>query len=158
MEFTIHKPWILKRMDKLSRKPALMRKALRDLEKRTDLSLVELGLLSGYLSKKRTEAAHLRDDLFDQRKGWWAGLADIESVARKALIKAGRLALRYKLPSDSYWVAGGDKFEVMICKSERQLTVFVFLPMPPPVITQGPGGRPAAKLTLRPPRDVYRFS
>ena len=134
MGLSVSKPAILKRLDKLSRNQALVRRSLADLRKKRKASLVELGLVYGHVPAKGTDAAHLRDDWFDQGGGWWAGLGNVEATARKALIKAGQLVLRNKLPIDSYWVCGGDSIEFVVAKSDYQITFLIVSPSPPPRI------------------------
>ncbi len=152
MAYAVSKPSIFKRLERLSHDTALVRRSLQDLQKRPKASLVDLGLVHGLVPKAGPDAAHLRDDWFDPSGGWWVGLGDIEKLARKALIKAGQLALRFKVPIDAYWVRGSDKIGIVVSKSEQQITIFVFSPFPPRGERVGKGAMPVAR------KDIWDFS
>src|SRR5262245_34379118 len=110
---SISKPKILHRMERLARDHRVVRAALHDLKTRRDLSLLEIGLLHGYV-KSAQDAQHLLDDWFDPEDGWWRELPENESVLRQGLIKAGELLLRRKVPVDCYWLRGGDRIQLIV--------------------------------------------
>ncbi|MBI3782189.1 MAG: hypothetical protein HY270_02190 [Deltaproteobacteria bacterium] len=145
---SISKPKILKRMEKLARDRSVVKAALHDLKTKPDASLLELGLVHGYVTSAK-DAQHLLDDWFDPEDGWWHELPENESVLRKGLIKAGELVMRYKLPVDCYWVRGGERIELIVTKSAQQITL-LFVSPPPPL-----KGSHAGKLSPGP--DIWIF-
>jgi uncharacterized membrane protein len=127
----IAKPEILRRMDMLSRNPAIVEAALRAIESRPEVSLLELGVEYGYVDQRPEERDHLARDWFDARQGWWRSVGPIEPALRAAFIRAGHLALETKLPVDSYWIRGGERFEVALGKTDRAIVMLFLSPFPP---------------------------
>jgi uncharacterized membrane protein len=130
-EIWIAKPEILRRMDVLSRKPAVVEAALHAIESRPEASLLELGVEYGYVDKRPEEHDHLARDWFDTSQGWWRSLPAIEPALRAAFIRAGHLALEHNLPVDSYWIRGGERFEVAMGKTDRAIVLLFLSPFPP---------------------------
>lgn len=127
----IAKPEILRRMDMLSRNPAVMEAALKAIEARPEATLLELGVEFGYVDERPEEHDHLARHWFDARQGWWRNLPAIEPILRAAFIRAGHLALDHNLPVDSYWIRGGERFEVAMGKTDRAIVLLFSSPFPP---------------------------
>lgn len=65
------------------------------------------------------------------RDKWWPTIPNKETIIREGFIKAVELAiLASGIPVVSYWVVGVSTFEVMVAKSEVQVTVFLLTPPP----------------------------
>ncbi len=62
---------------------------------------------------------------------WWKDVQPIEPIVRQSLIDAIELANEANVPIDSYWMPGGDQCEVLITRSQAQLTRLLLTPATP---------------------------
>jgi uncharacterized membrane protein len=127
-ELWLSKPPILQRMDRLARDPEIMRAALAAIESQPLTSLLQLGVEHGYVADERD---HLERDWFDAENGWLKDLPAIEPVLRSAFVRAAHLALERGLPVESFWIRGGDRFEVGIAVTERAVIQLFISPNTP---------------------------
>lgn len=141
-----------RRMDKLSCDREVVQAALRDLSRKRGASLLDLAVLHNYV-RRGAEAEHVRGDWLNAETGWWQDLPAVEPILRAAFIKAGNLALRHRLPCDSYWVRGTDEFQVVVCKSKNQITMLICSPLPPNV----PEALKLAARGKKQPNDIWVF-
>ena len=129
----IKKGPILAQLDRLSRQDGddgELRRALAELRLAKERSIVDIGVKYGCV--RGPEQARHVENWFNPAKGWWADLQPIEPIVRRALIKAGELVRRHRCPADCYWIRSpGNRFEVAVCRSEAQISVFFLTPEPP---------------------------
>ncbi len=137
----IMKGEILRRMEQLARDRAVVSAMLRGLMNEPERSLVDLAIEHGYIKNSDEEAGHIRNDWFSPEGGWFPQIRAVEPVIRAGFIKAGELVLEHRLPVDAYVVAGYDRVEVVVCKSDQQITILVLCPQLPiaPGEAEAPG-------------------
>jgi hypothetical protein len=129
----VTKGLIFKRLDEDLKKPDP--NDLKDLK--AGKPLADLGLAKQTLLPP--EKTHLVDQWLDQ---WWPGFQKKEAVLRGGYIQAHEVAqapLKATPPASpkpivSYWVTGTNQFEAYVLESEKQVTILLFTPSPPPVV------------------------
>jgi len=130
-DFWVSKPEILRRLDRLSRDRDAMTAALAVMEQQPDVPLLSVGLQHGYVEATPGERDHLANDILGRDAAWFKDLPEVEPIVRAACIRAWRLALETGLPLDTYWLRGGDRFEIAIRKGEQSIVMLVHSPHPP---------------------------
>jgi hypothetical protein len=79
------------------------------------------------IARGEDEIAHFRQHWFNEN-GWWKPHQPIQDIYRQGLIVAFQEAKDHSLPVDSYWVCTADQFEIVISRSERQITRLILTP------------------------------
>ena len=105
----------------------------KDLASRAKLG--DLGIKHGVIDK--SAKTHVEEDAFGGfkiLKAWWPGFAKKEEIVREGYALAYEKAGEGKkmLPIITYWVTGGNHFEIAVARSDHQVTVFLATPPPPP--------------------------
>jgi hypothetical protein len=96
-----------------------------------DWSRDYIQILMEYTGLTRAEADYLRKTWYNPRGGWWPEHQPIEPIIRQSLITAIELAAERNLPLDSYWLAVGDQFQVIVACSDHQVTRLILTPPAP---------------------------
>jgi hypothetical protein len=78
------------------------------------------------------EANYLSKTWYNEGKdGWWPWLQPIYPILKAGLIKAIRVATDRNLPLDSYWLAGFNQVEVIVCAPPGAQHVLRLILTPP---------------------------
>ena len=125
----VRKTEVLKQIDELSKDRGALRKVVSDLREKSTAPLLEIGALHRCVDGDHERKQHLQEH--------WLADQHSEAVLREALLTAGERALELNLPTDSYWIFAGDRFEVAICESSQQITLLIVAPFPAGIRTEG---------------------
>jgi len=151
MPETMAKGPILDALDEALSTPHRREKIFGLLKAEPEVPLATIAAQGGIVQQGSEEERHLRDDWFGTL--WWPQIdpSDRDGIVRAGLIRAIELARPHNLRVDCYWVCHpGDhsaaahdsagpsgaldtSFEACVCFSDKQVTLFLHTPEPPPM-------------------------
>lgn len=117
---TIFKTRVFEEIDRISGDPAAVRAAVASL--RDGAALLQTAVERGAVEDDAERRAHL--------EAHWIGDPAQQEVLRRALVRAGELAIEHRVPLDTYFVFAGAKREIAVSWNERQVTMIVVTPFP----------------------------
>ncbi|HYD47223.1 MAG TPA: MauE/DoxX family redox-associated membrane protein [Terriglobales bacterium] len=127
---SVFKPPLLERLDEVLQSDKL-HEVVRDLRDDRVANLIDIGIRYQIITNAEGEEECLRQGWLDPVNGWWRELGELEPILRRGLLRAGDMALRHKLPIESYWVIAGEGLRVAVAKGKRQINLLVISPTPP---------------------------
>ena len=77
------------------------------------------------------EIYYLRTYWYNADTTWWPDHYPTEPIVRQGTIQAIQVATDANLPMRSYWMAVGDRFEMLVARSEEQVTRIMLTPPAP---------------------------
>lgn len=131
----ITKGSIFRKLDEFLSKP--QQHFLDDLRNPANAQLDQLGESRGLLEGQKQRDHASREFFGDEgeQAAWWPGNEKKQEITRQGYIKATELALEHDPPKPivTYWVRGGESFQVAVAESDQEVTILLLTPPGPEV-------------------------